>query len=152
MTRLVTSSLVLAGLAALVGCSESTGAGGIDVPTNDAVAAESASAEIGPSGGALETDFGVSIIVPPGALDQEVEITATFDPIDQRLQLEPAGLAFDELVIVDLPALDDGDADVSVMLCCLAEFFDTCVAPGRDGIAAGHPWLNRSMPEVASID
>lgn len=104
----------LAVLALLVGCAERAP---VEPPTQDLIGflpdavslmkcsplpADSVTETVGPDGGVLRVGPH-SLVIPPGALDQPVEITA-LAPTDtvNRVHFEPHGLEFDRPVYVTL--------------------------------------------------
>lgn len=84
------------GLAAVWGCVAS---GGSPVVPDRAPV----TATLGPSGGTLSSADGLQIDFPPGALREEVAITAW--PFDGQYDIEPADLALDLPVTICLPGL-----------------------------------------------
>jgi hypothetical protein len=88
-----------------------------DTPDTVAAPGISASTEIGPEGGSLETENGARIEIPPGALTTSESITLYSYPSNEQLpgswcpipgiagalRLEPHGLKFDAPVTITVP-------------------------------------------------
>jgi hypothetical protein len=157
MLRRLLSQPLLVGLVALSGCAEATDTdtreAGSPLPV-DAITGDidqTATADIGPEGGALDTDFGVSATFPAGALLERTTITVVWTPTPNgpALRFEPMGLKFEEPVLVDLPAVDEfrGD-DLTIALLCYAVNLDGCLVGPNAFDGRLHPWLVNAVGPI----
>jgi hypothetical protein len=136
MSKLAAPAVTLL-LAALGGCAVD-GDEVVAGPTvHDDEQADEVGAEVGPAGGLIDFGWG-DLMIPPGALAQEVTITAIVDPGVDTLRFRPLGIVFDEAVLV---TLHDDDRDWELALQCFDAELAQCVVP-PDSPEGARPWAH----------
>jgi hypothetical protein len=129
---------------ALGACADSDTDGDVGdplaVPDLIADPGELGSAVVGQGGAVLETDAGVTLVVPPGAVREDIRVVARLevDP-ERRIRFEPVGQVFEVAVLVDLP----GDDGAQIALRCFEADVEACI-DSSGTYSYDPPWITRA--------